>query len=29
MPLPELPAPVKVANRCARRAWKENLTDKG
>jgi hypothetical protein len=28
MPLPELPAPVKVANRCARRAWKENLTDK-
>jgi hypothetical protein len=28
MPLPELPSPVKVANRCANRAWKEGLTDK-
>ena len=27
MPLPELPSPVEVANRCARRAWKDGLTD--
>lgn len=28
MPLPELPPPVTVANRCANRAWKDGLTDK-
>ena len=28
MPLPELPPPVTVANRCANRAWKDGLTDR-
>jgi len=28
MPPPKLPCPVKVANRCANRAWKDGLTDK-
>ena len=28
MPLPELPAPATVANRCANRAWRDGLTDK-
>lgn len=28
MPLPDLPPPVTVANRCANRAWKEGLTDR-
>lgn len=28
MPLPELPSPIAVANRCARRAWKHGIADK-
>lgn len=28
MPLPELPPPSKVANRCANRAWRDGLSDK-
>jgi len=28
MPLPSLPSPTVVANRCANRAWKEGLADR-
>jgi hypothetical protein len=27
MPLPELPSPYRLANRCAHRAWKQGLSD--